>query len=196
MTNQRKQLHQLQKYGCISLTNAAAVSDTKTNGYFSQFSSNINKTKNKGMFYQFEPRIRECLLTVAIDDAPQTVSINRDALDNQRDAKRKKEEMIEKKSLEKAQESLVEASYYWDMCFSDVCWKGKQSIVGKILALLKSELAKLEAQKEKDPNASAWIGMEAICNYVVARRCEEICGRAGYTFEIDYQGRKESDASN
>jgi hypothetical protein len=44
----------------------------------------------------------ECLLTVAIEDAPQTVSINRDALDNQREAKRKKEEMIETKSLEKA----------------------------------------------------------------------------------------------
>jgi hypothetical protein len=76
--------HQLQNYGRIGLTNAASVSNAKTNGYFSQFSSNINKTKTKGMSHQFEPRIRECLLTVAIEDAPQTVSINRDALDNQR----------------------------------------------------------------------------------------------------------------
>jgi hypothetical protein len=44
--------HQLQKYGRIGITNAAAVSDAKTNGYFSQFSSNSNKTK--GMFHQFE----------------------------------------------------------------------------------------------------------------------------------------------
>jgi hypothetical protein len=93
--------HQLQKYGRIGLTNAAAVSDTKTNGYFSQFSSNINKTKTKGMFHEFEPRICECLLMVAIENAPQTVSINRDALDNQREAKRKKKEIIKKKSLEK-----------------------------------------------------------------------------------------------
>jgi hypothetical protein len=113
------------------------LSDAKTNGYFSRFSSNINKTKTKGVFHQFEPRIRECLLTVVIEDAPQTVSINRDMLDNQREAKRKKKEMIEKKSLEKAQESLVEASYYWDMYFSDVCWKGKQSIVQKILGKVK-----------------------------------------------------------
>ncbi len=57
--------------------------------------------------------------------------------------------MIEKKNLEKAQESLVEASYYWDMYFSDdVCWKGKQSNVRKMVAWLKSELAKLEALKK------------------------------------------------
>ncbi len=67
--------HQLQKYGHIGLTNAAAVSDAKTNGYFSQFSSNINRTKTKGMFHQLEPKICECLLMVAIEDAPQTVSI-------------------------------------------------------------------------------------------------------------------------
>jgi hypothetical protein len=33
--------HQLQKYGRIGLTNAAAVSDAKANGYFSQFLSYI-----------------------------------------------------------------------------------------------------------------------------------------------------------
>ena len=57
--------------------------------------------------------------------------------------------MIEKKSLGKAEEALVEASYYWDMYFSDVCWKGKQSIVRIMLARLRSELAKVEALKEK-----------------------------------------------
>ena len=44
---------------------------------------------------------------VAIEDAPQTVSVNREKLDNQREAKRKNEEMIEKKSLEKAEEALI-----------------------------------------------------------------------------------------
>jgi len=86
---------------------------------------------------------------VAIEDAPQTVSVNREELDNQREAKRKKEEMIEKKSLEKAEEVLIEASYYWDkMYFSDVCWKGKQSIVKTMLARLRSESPKVEALKE------------------------------------------------
>ena len=77
-----------------------------------------------------------------------TVATNRDDLDRQREAKRKKEEMIEKKSLDKAKEELVEASYYWEMYNSDVCWKGQQSIVKKMLGRLKSDSAKLEALKE------------------------------------------------
>ncbi len=95
------------------------MSDAKTNGYFSQLSTSGNMTK--GMFHQFKQRMCECLLTVAIEDAPVTISINRDDLDKQREAKRKKEEMIEKKSLEKAKGGLVEASYYWEMYHSDVC---------------------------------------------------------------------------
>ena len=69
-------------------------------------------------------------------------------MDRQREAKRKKEEMIEKKSLDKAKEDLVEASYYWEMFHSEVCWKGNLSIVSKMLGRLKSESAKLEALKE------------------------------------------------
>ena len=85
------------------------------------------------MFHQFDPEMRECLLTMAIEDAHVTIATNRDDLDRQREAKRKKEEMIEKKSLDKAKEELVEASYYWEMYNSDVCWKGQQSIVRNML---------------------------------------------------------------
>jgi hypothetical protein len=41
-------------------------------------------------------------------------------LDRQQEAKRKKEEMIEKKSLDKAKEDLVEAFYYWEMFHLEV----------------------------------------------------------------------------
>jgi hypothetical protein len=85
---------------------------------------------------------------VAIEDAPETISGNRDDLDKQRETKRKKEEMIEKKSLEKAKKDLVEASYYWKMYHSEVCWKGGVCIVQKMLGRLKLESAKLEALKE------------------------------------------------
>jgi hypothetical protein len=96
--------HQLQKYGRIGLTNKAAVSDAQTNGYFCWFSRNGNTTKE--MFHQFDPNMHECLLTVTIKDAPEMISVNRDDLDKQQEAKRKKEEMIKKKSLEKAKEYL------------------------------------------------------------------------------------------
>jgi hypothetical protein len=83
--------------------------------------------------------MRKCKLTVAIEDAPATISMNRDDLDNQREDKRKKEEKIENKSLDKAKEGLIEASYYWEMFHSKVCWRGKQSVVAKMLGRLKSE---------------------------------------------------------
>jgi hypothetical protein len=151
-TNDRKEsalggtTHQLQQYGCIGISNAAAVSDAKTNGYFDQFT--IKGNKSKGMFYQFHPNLRDCLLMVAIEDAPVTTSANREALDKQQEAKRKKEEIIERKSLQKAQEGLVELSYYWEMCNSNVCWRGNPNIVQKMWAWLKSDTAKLEALKE------------------------------------------------
>ena len=52
--------HQLQKYGRIGISNAAAISDAKTNGYFRRFLVNGNITK--GMVHQFDPKMRECLL--------------------------------------------------------------------------------------------------------------------------------------
>ncbi len=59
---------QLQQYGRIGITNAAAISNAKRNGYFRRFSASGKKTK--GMFHQFDPKMRECLLTMAIEDAP------------------------------------------------------------------------------------------------------------------------------
>ncbi len=89
--------HQLQNFVRVGLTNAAAVSDAKTNGYFCCFSANGNTTK--GVFHQFDPKMHECLLMVAVDDAPDTISVNRDDLDKQWEAKRKNDKMIEKKKF-------------------------------------------------------------------------------------------------
>jgi hypothetical protein len=116
------------------------------NGYFRRFS--VNGYKTKGMFHQFDLKMRECLLTVAIEYVPATISTNRDDLDKQQEAKRKKEEMIEKKNLDKPKEDLIEASYYWDIFHSEVCWKGKLSIVTKMLGRLKLVFAQTEALKE------------------------------------------------
>ena len=72
---------QLQKYGRIGISNAAAVSGAKTNSYVHQFTCPSSKTKTKEMFHQFEQRLRECLLRVGIEDAPQTIYITREELD-------------------------------------------------------------------------------------------------------------------
>jgi hypothetical protein len=49
--------YQLQKYGRIRISNAAADSNAKTNGYFCQFS--VDGNKSKGMFHQFDHKMRE-----------------------------------------------------------------------------------------------------------------------------------------
>jgi hypothetical protein len=83
--------------------------------------------------------------------------------------------MIEKKSLGKAEEALVEASYYWDMYFSDVCWKGKQYCQDNV-GTATIGVGKGGGSKREYANTSAWFGMDAICNYMVTQRCEEIGG--------------------
>jgi len=139
---------QLQLHGRISIQNAAAVADAKSNGYFRRFTNkDKDRIHTKGMFYQFCPEIRQCLLQYAIQVAPTVVSTNREDLDNQREAKRKKEEMMEQKGLMKAKESTIEASYYWEMYRSDACWKNVRTMK-TMLGRLNSESAKLEALKE------------------------------------------------
>ena len=182
--------HQQQKYGHIGIANAAAVSDAMMNDYFRRCLAGVMK----GMFHQFDLKMCECLLTMAIEDAPDTISTNRDNVDKQQEAKRKKEEMIEKKSLDKAKEDLVEASYYWEMYNSDVCWKGKQSIVGKMLGRLKLESAKLEALKENIRMHGIGLGWKQFA-ITWSHRCKVIGARAGGPFKNDYQGRKEADAT-
>lgn len=130
----------------VSIQNAAAVADAKSNGYFRRFTK--DKVHTKGMFYQFCPEIRQCLLQYAIAVAPTVVSTNREDLDNQREAKRKKEEMMEQRGMMKAKESTIEASYYWEMYNkSDACWKNIRTMK-TMLGRLSSESTKLEALKE------------------------------------------------
>ena len=49
------------------------------------------------------------------------MSIEREELERQRDCRRVKEEMLREKGLAKAQEDLIESSYYWRMYFSEAC---------------------------------------------------------------------------
>jgi hypothetical protein len=44
-------------------------------------------------------------------------------------------------------EALIESSYYYDMYFSDSCWKGEPRVVKTMLARIKSETRKIEALK-------------------------------------------------
>ena len=79
------------------------------------------------------------------------------------------QEMIEKKGLEKAKVDLVEVTYYWEMYHSDICWKGKQSIIRKMLTgSVEIRDSKARSPEREYKNVCYWLGMEAICNYVVS----------------------------
>ena len=137
---------QVQAYGRIGINNAAAVSDAKRNGYFKRFTKKSSEAR--GMFHQFNSELRECLIMMAIEEAPATMSYNRQELAKQRECRRLKEEMLREKGLTKAKEDLIEAYYYHRMYHSDACWKGDPKVVAKNLKRLKSDTAKFEALKE------------------------------------------------
>ncbi len=154
----------------------------------------MDKNKTKGMFHQFDREMRECLLTVAIEDAPVTISTNRDDLDKQQEVKRKKEELIEKKSLDKAKEDLVKASYYREMFHSEVCWKGKPSVVTDV-GLVEIRDCKDGGAEREYKDAYHWIGMETIRNHLVLQRSKAIGERAGCTSLNDLTGGEEAYAT-
>jgi len=132
---------------------------------------------------------------VAIEDAPATISTNREDLDKQREAKRKKEEMIEKKSLDKAKEDLIEASYYWDMFHSEVCWKGNLSIVTKMLGRLKSMSAQTEALKENIRMRVIGLGWKQFTITWSSKRSQATSERACCTSKNDHKGGEEANAT-
>jgi hypothetical protein len=74
--------------------------------------------------------------------------------------------------------------------------EGQTKYCQENVSTVKIGIGKAGGRKRIHLNASDWIRMEAICNYVVGQRREEICGQSGNAFENDYQGREEIDSSN
>ena len=75
--------NQLQQYSRISIPAAAAVNDMKRNQF-------LNCDQRKGLFHGFPDDIQSALMIVATEDAPATIQENKERLDVQRQAKRKK----------------------------------------------------------------------------------------------------------
>ena len=75
----------VQKYGCINLSSAGAVSDTKWNKFLS---------RGNGLFHEFDEVIRECIILVAMEDAPKTCKQHSNELESHAQARRIKEELI------------------------------------------------------------------------------------------------------
>ena len=138
-------------YNRIDMKAAGGVSDTKRNNYFGREEKNKNgkkKAKSTGLFHQFDKTLRRCILLVAMRDAPQTRTENTEELERQRECKRKKEELMRQKGLEKATENAIDAHYYHNMWASAACIKGDKRRVSRELKKLTSESAMVHLLKE------------------------------------------------
>ena len=99
---------QIQRYGRIGLSHAAAVSDLKRNAFFHRLTNSKKEDKPLGIFHQFDQRLQEAIILTAMRDAPAAHKINREALDQQAAARHAKETLAKEKNLATATDEYIE----------------------------------------------------------------------------------------
>ena len=138
---------QVQRFCRINLTNAAAISDMKRNGFLHRPTRSKTDKKARGLFHEFDRDLQHVLILVAMQDVPVRKNENNADLELQARMRREKEEMAQKKNLEKASESYIEAKCLMNMYNSEKCVKGDPRQLTSILKKLGSETARLNAIK-------------------------------------------------
>ena len=143
---------QLQCFGRIGLTNAAGVSQVRTNGDVSRgFETSSSNKKNKsntvGFFHTLPDDLRKSLIIMALEYSPETRKRDQESLDNQRAVKREKEKLAHEHGMQKATEKYIDALYYYDKYNSHVCWMNVKD-VDKEVKKLKSKAKQIWALKE------------------------------------------------
>ena len=139
---------QIQKYGRIALSSAAAVSTMKRNAFFDRSANTKGDNQPRGIFHLFDDEVRTAIVLVAMADAPATRERNNEDLKLMATARREKEEMAREKNMEKATEEYIEAMFLIQMYHSDACIKDDPKNVTKLMKKLKSETAQYDALKK------------------------------------------------
>jgi hypothetical protein len=142
---------QVQEYGRINISSAAAISDMNRNKYLQRERNPPRKkegAKCQGMFFGLPDDVKHGIVLVAMEDAPSTSRQNCADIQAQDTARREKEELLKEKNLEDATKEFIGGLYYHRMYFSPACWKDDYRIVARELRKLSSESAKYQALKE------------------------------------------------
>jgi hypothetical protein len=142
---------EVQEYGQINISSAAAISDMNRNKYLQRKHKPAWKkegAKCQGLFHGLSDELRQAIVLVAMEDAPSTQIQNRTDIQVQDTAWQAKEELCKEKNMEKATEEYIEGLYYHRMYFSPACWKDDHRYVTRELCKLSSESAKYHALKE------------------------------------------------
>ncbi len=95
---------QVQQYGRINISSAAAISDTNQNKYLQckrEAARKKEDAKCQGLFHGFANDVRQAIVLVAMENAPSTCKQNRADIQAQDTARQEKEELYKKKNLEK-----------------------------------------------------------------------------------------------
>ncbi len=69
----------------------------------------------RGLFHDIDEAIQECIISIAIKDAPHTCQQHIVELEQQATAWRIKEEIMKEKALQKSMEENIDRQYYYRM---------------------------------------------------------------------------------
>ena len=139
---------QMQQFGRILGIHAAAVGQAKMNGDFKRDLQGKVGVGRNGAFLRLPKEMKESLLRLAVNIAPDVRGRERAALDRQRESKKFKMETLRKKKLLAAQYEYAAALTFIEMYHSDACWKDA-IIARRKFDALGSDTAKREAVKDQ-----------------------------------------------
>ena len=140
--------------GMITLYHAAAQGQARANADFVRGHDELighskgASVKTLGTFHSLPLELRDSLIAVARENVSRTRKFYDDALERQRAARQRKEEIMMERKLGKAQEEFIVAIYFYEQYHSPRCWVTTEKAMqeyGKI----KSDAQKLKAVKEQ-----------------------------------------------
>ena len=128
---------QIQCFGRIGMSAAAAVSDTARNGYLfrGEMPRRINrkrkrasatvpeKEKKHGLYHGLPKELQITLMLMCMEDAPETRARNNEDLERARAWRVLKEEKAKEEGLADLGDEFIESLIYHKMWDSDACWK-------------------------------------------------------------------------
>ena len=143
----------------VSLGNAGAVGMGRRNGDYARAVATETRKSSKpqggvvkpqplGFMHRITPELKTAILMMAQCDAPSEMAQERTDLFNQRQARRRKEELALEVGRHNATEQYVDKLYYHEKWGSAACWK-TVAVAERELEKCSSKSAKLDALKEQ-----------------------------------------------
>ena len=111
---------QMQGFGRLLEINASAVGHARFKG---DFTRDLKNEDNNGAFLKLTPEMHDSLLTFALSLSPEVRKDEKAALDRQREAKKRRLQLLQDKKIIAAAQEYANALTYIDMYHSDACWK-------------------------------------------------------------------------